>query len=204
TALGRVARERAELRTGRVPRSADELFSGAKNAEQPRRRREAFERLADLDFTARHDPASALLWHRSIFEDQPDYKPSLRYLEQHLVGEGRDEELEPIASGIAIALRGTGSPESVAHAELAARPRMRGPAGVWESTREIVEVAAAEQEPSLWALRMLQSHAHTGGAPPKPASRWREAASSPSARSQPGTTPGASGKTMRLPRSTGA
>jgi tetratricopeptide (TPR) repeat protein len=163
TALGRVARERAELRTGRVARLADELFSEAKNADNPRRRREAFERLADLDFTARHDPGSALLWHRSIFEDQPDYKPSLRYLEQHLVGEGRDEELEPIASGIAIALRGTGSPESVAHAELAARLRMRGPAGVWESTREIVEVAAAEQEPSLWALRMLQSHAHTGG-----------------------------------------
>jgi tetratricopeptide (TPR) repeat protein len=163
TALGRVARERAELRTGRVARFADELFSEAKNAEQPRRRREAFERLADLDFTARHDPASALLWHRSIFEDQPDYKPSLRYLEQHLVGEGRDEELEPIASAIAVALRGTGSPESGAHAELAARLRMRGAAGIWESTRDIVEIAAAEREPSLWALRMLQSHARTSG-----------------------------------------
>ncbi|HEY5147760.1 MAG TPA: tetratricopeptide repeat protein, partial [Polyangiaceae bacterium] len=104
-----------------------------------------------------------LLWHRSIFEDQPDYKPSLRYLEQHMVGEGRDEELEPIASAIAVALRGTGSPESGAHAELAARLRMRGAAGIWESTREIVEIAAAEREPSLWALRMLQSHARTSG-----------------------------------------
>ncbi|HEX3771425.1 MAG TPA: tetratricopeptide repeat protein, partial [Polyangiaceae bacterium] len=162
-ALGRVARERAELRTGRVSRLADELFSEAKGAEDSRRRREAFERLADLDFTARHDPGSALLWHRSIFEEQPDYKPSLRYLEQHLVSEGRDEELEPIASGIALALRGTGSAESAAHAELAARLRMRGATGVWESTRDIVGVAAAEPEPSLWALRMLQSHARAAG-----------------------------------------
>jgi tetratricopeptide (TPR) repeat protein len=161
--LSNVARERAELRTGRVARLADELFTEAKSAEDPRRRREAFERLADLDLVARRDPASALLWHRSIFEEEPAYKPSLRYLEQHLVGDGRDDELEPIASGIALALRSTGSAECTAHAELAARLRMRGAVGSWESTRDMVDVAATESEPSLWALRMLQSHSRARG-----------------------------------------
>ena len=161
--LARVARERAELRTGRVARLADDLFSEAKNTEDPRLRREAFERLADLDLLVRQDTGSALLWHRSIFEEQPEYKASLRYLEQHLIGEGRDEELEPIASAITMALRGQGSPECAAHAELAARLRLRGAAGSWDATREMVEIAASDDEPSLWALRMLQSHCRTRG-----------------------------------------
>jgi predicted Zn-dependent protease len=162
-ALAQVARERAELRTGRVARLSDELFSQAKSADDPRRRREAFERLADLDLLSRRDAGSAMLWHRSIFEDQPDHKPSLRYLEQHLVGEGRDEEIEPVVSAIAVALKGTGSGECTAHAELAARLRMRGTTGSWDSTRDMVDVAAAEIEPSLWALRMLQSHSRIRG-----------------------------------------
>jgi cellulose synthase operon protein C len=161
--LARVARERAELRTGRVARLADDLFAEAKNTEDPRLRREAFERLADLDLLVRQDTGSALLWHRSIFEEQPEYKPSLRYLEQHLIGEGRDEELEPVASAITMALRGQGSPECAAHAELAARLRLRGAAGSWDATREMVEIAASDDEPSLWALRMLQSHCRTRG-----------------------------------------
>ena len=161
--IGRVARERAELRTGRVARLADELFSEAKGVEDGRARREAFERLADLDLTVRHDPAGALLWHRSIFEVEPDYKPSLRYLEQQLINEGRDDELEPVASAIAMVLRGTQSPECGAHAELAARLRMRGAVGSWESTRELVELAAAEDKPSIWSLRMLQSHSRARG-----------------------------------------
>ncbi len=161
--IGRVARERAELRTGRVARLADELFSEAKGVEDPRARREAFERLADLDLTVRHDPAGALLWHRSIFELEPDYKPSLRYLEQHLVNEGRDEELEPVASAIAVVLRGAQSAECAGHAELAARLRMRGAVGSWEATRDLVELAAAESHPSIWSLRMLQSHSRARG-----------------------------------------
>jgi cellulose synthase operon protein C len=161
--LARVARERAELRTGRVARLADDLFSEAKNTEDPRLRREAFERLADLDLLVRQDSGSALLWHRSIFEEQPTYKPSLRYLEQHLIGEGRDEEIEPIASAITHSLRGQASPECAAHAELAARLRLRGAAGSWDATREMVEIAASDTDASLWALRMLQSHCRTRG-----------------------------------------
>ncbi|MGO9833935.1 MAG: tetratricopeptide repeat protein [Polyangiaceae bacterium] len=162
-ALGAIARERAELRTGRVARLADELLTAAKSAVDVRARREAYERLATLDATARHDPASALLWHRSILEEVPDYKPSLRHVEHHLVGEGRDDEIEPIASAIAAVLRGTGSGECTAHAELAARLRMRGATGSWEATRDLVELAAAEREPSTWALRMLQAHARDRG-----------------------------------------
>jgi len=162
-ALGAIARERAELRTGRVARLADELLSAAKNAADLRARREAYERLATLDATARHDPASALLWHRSILEELPYYKPSLRHVEHHLVGEGRDDEIEPIVSAIAAVLRGRGSGECAAHAELGARLRMRGAAGSWEATRELVELAAAERDPSTWALRMLQAHARDRG-----------------------------------------
>ena len=121
-------------------------------------RREAYERLAVLDASARQDPASALLWHRSILEEQPGYVPSLRYIEQHLVGEGRDEELEPIATSIAQALHGKSPGEASAHAELAARLRLRGAAGSWDATRELVELAAAESPPSLWSLRMLEAH----------------------------------------------
>ncbi len=161
--LGRVARERAELRAGRVARLADELLSVAKGADEPRARREAYERLAVLDASARKDPGSALLWHRTILEEQADYLPSLRHVEHHLIGEGRDEELDSISTAIANALRGTGAGECTAHAELSARLRMRGPAGRWEATRELAELAAAEGEPSLWSLRKLQAHARASG-----------------------------------------
>jgi tetratricopeptide (TPR) repeat protein len=159
--LGIVARERAELRTGRVARLADELLSAAKGVDDVRSRRESYQRLATLDATARHDPASALLWHRSILEESPDHRPSLRHVEQHLIGEGRDEELETVAASIAGVLRATGSGESTAHAELAARLRMRGAAGSWDASYDLVELAAAEREPTLWSLRMRQAHARS-------------------------------------------
>jgi len=163
SALGRIARERAELRSGNVARLADELFAFAKATEDPRERRESFERLAFLDATARHDPTSAMLWHRSILEEQPTYLPSLRHVEEHLVGEGRDEELEPVASGIANVLRGSGPGECSAHAELAARLRMRGAEGSWERTREMAELSAAEGEPTLWTLRLMEAHSRARG-----------------------------------------
>ncbi len=157
--IGRIARERAELRAGRVARLADELLSLAKGAADPRTRCEAYERLAELDARARSDPGSALLWHRAILEELPEHLPSLRHVEHHLIGEGRDDELEPIASAIARVLRGTGSGECGAHAELAARLRARGAEGTWEASREMAELAADEAEPSLWSLRMQQAHA---------------------------------------------
>jgi cellulose synthase operon protein C len=163
TSLGTVARERAELRARRVSRLADELLSAAKGATSLEARREAYERLATIDAEARRDPASAVLWHRSILEESPLHLPSLRHLEHHLVGEGREDELEPIATAIATALRGTGAGEATAHAELAARLRLRRADARWEATRDVVELAAAENDPSLWSLRMLQAHARARG-----------------------------------------
>jgi tetratricopeptide (TPR) repeat protein len=160
--LGRVARERGELRAGNVARLADELLEGAKTTDDPRSKREAYERLATLDATARQDPASALLWHRAILEEElPDPLLSLRHVEHCLVGEGRDEELEPVVSAIAKALRGTGPGEGPAHAELAAKLRMRSAEGSWESAEEMVTLAAAESEATLWALHMAQAHARS-------------------------------------------
>lgn len=161
--LGRIARERAELATANVARLADELLTAAKSTEDPNVRREAYERLAVLDAEARQDAGSALLWHRSILEEQPGYLPSLRHVEQQLVGEGRDEEMEPIASAAAHALKGVDPGEASAHAELAARLRLRGVEGSWEGTREMAELAAGETPASLWSLRMLEAHSRSRG-----------------------------------------
>jgi predicted Zn-dependent protease len=122
-----------------------------------------FERLAAVDATARQDSASAFRWHRSILDEFHHYAPSLRYIEHHLIGEGRDEELEPIATTIANVLRGSGAGECTAHAELAARLRLRRTDSKWDGTRDMVELAAAEADPPLWALRMLQAHTRARG-----------------------------------------
>ena len=161
--LGAVARERAEVGSPRVARLAEELLAAAKGAADVRDRREAYERLAVVDATVRQDPASALLWHRAILEESPGHEPSLRHVEQHLVGEGRDEELEPIAVGIADALRESLDGEGAAHAELAARLRLRSSDARWDDTREMVELAASAPEPSLWSLRMVHAHARARG-----------------------------------------
>jgi tetratricopeptide (TPR) repeat protein len=161
--LGRIARERAEYRTGRVARLADEQLSTAKTAESLTARREACERLASLDATVRRDATSALLWHRSILEEAPDHKPSLRHAEHHLIGEGRDDELEPIASGIAKALSGSGPGECTAHAELAAHLRQHAGSGGPQATLEMIKLATAEKDPSLASLRMLLAHAQWYG-----------------------------------------
>jgi hypothetical protein len=159
--LARLARERAEVGAGAAARLADELLSHARETDSPEERREAYARLADIDAVGRGDPASALLWHRSILEETPHYKPSLRYLEQALIGDGRDEELEPIATGIAYALYGAIGGEGVAHADFSARLRARGAAGSWESTREVAELATRQLAPSLSSQRLLNAHARS-------------------------------------------
>jgi tetratricopeptide (TPR) repeat protein len=159
--LARLALERAELEAGAAARLADELLEEAREAATVEERREAYERLADLDAVGRSDPASALLWHRSILEESPTYKPSLRYLEHALIGEGRDEELEPIATGVARALDGASGGEGAAHADLAARFRARGAAGSWEATFEVAEIGARQSVPSLASQRLLNAHARS-------------------------------------------
>ena len=159
--LARLALERAEIESGAAARLADSLLALARSTEDRRERREAYERLADLDATGRDDLASALLWHRTILEDDPLHLPSLRNVEHALLTDGRVDELEPVAASIARALASAGdtSAEAGAHAQLSARLRMRGAAGEWEPTRAMAELAASLPEPSLWSLRAVCAHA---------------------------------------------
>jgi tetratricopeptide (TPR) repeat protein len=157
--LVRLARERAEVEGGETAGLIDQILGEAKNTKDPVLQREAYERLADIDRVGRNDPASALLWHNSILEEGGAHLPSLRYLEHALVGDGRDDELEPIVTSIAQTLPGGDGGERVAHADLAARLRSRGPEGDWESTLEVAELAARDPAPSLTSLRLLLAHA---------------------------------------------
>ncbi|WP_394849436.1 hypothetical protein LZC95_18560 [Pendulispora brunnea] len=157
--LERVVLERAELASGHVARLAEELLTTARQTEDVVVRREAYERLADLDAKARHDAASALLWHRTILEETLDHKPSLRHVEHALLSEARDDELEPVATLIARVLAGTAGGEAAAHAGLAARLRMRR--GDWGTTYDLAALGKAESDPPIWALRLYNAHART-------------------------------------------
>jgi tetratricopeptide (TPR) repeat protein len=163
--IARIARERAELGAGEFARLADQLLTSVKGgAGDAIAQREAYERLAVLDATVRQDAASALLWHRSILEEHPDHRPSLRYVEHYFIGEGRDDELESVTTAIARSLRGTGSGECTSHAELAAR--LRGRTASVESplfARDMLEIAFSEGEPSLWAARGVAAQARADG-----------------------------------------
>lgn len=147
--------ERCELAGGGSCVVTDALMEQARSEEATvRDRREARERLADIDESGRGDLASALLWHRAILEETPGHLPSLRRLEHAYVGEGRDEDLEPIASELTKLLAG---PEVDAHAMLASRIRLRDLP--WTQTRDLAQRAAAQPNPSLWALRAQLCHA---------------------------------------------
>jgi cellulose synthase operon protein C len=147
-------RDRVDFFGSGASRLAEDLMNAARNAEDPVAERAAFERLAYLDEVGRGDVASGLLWHRSILEKSPGWLPSLRKLEHALMTEGREEELEPIFAEIATATAGA---EAVAHAQVSARLGARN-AG-WDTTRALVESAAAGTEPTVWALRQLVAHA---------------------------------------------
>jgi len=163
--LARIARERAELGAGQFARLADQLLTLVKGgARDAISQREAYERLAVLDATVRQDAASALLWHRSILEEHPEHLPSLRYVEQYFIGEGRVDELESVATAIARSLRGTGAGECTAHAEWAAQLRGRLTSAPRVGVaRDMLEIAFSEGEPSLWAVRAMAAQARTEG-----------------------------------------
>ncbi|MBI5538391.1 MAG: hypothetical protein HY898_37050 [Deltaproteobacteria bacterium] len=152
--LAALCAERAEFAGAPSTLAADALMEQARSeTNQIRDRREARERLAELDEFGRNDPASAMLWHRAIIEESPQHLPSLRRLEHAYIGEGREEDFEPIASELAKVLQG---PEADAHSMVAARIRLRESA--WTSTRELVDIAFAQSRPSLWSLRESLAH----------------------------------------------
>ncbi|MFO0736221.1 MAG: hypothetical protein U0270_10085 [Labilithrix sp.] len=161
-------RERAEEATGDTTRQTEELMEVTKTSDRADAKREAFERLADLDAFAKKDPAAAMLWHRAILEDEPRHLPSLRWVEHTLITEGRDDELSPIFESIAIALDGTAGGEVTGHAQHSARLRARegatqpivyGEPTAWERTEDMARLAASQPEASLWSLRQLNAHA---------------------------------------------
>lgn len=158
TGLSRLVAERAEIETGATDRQTRDLVSLANETELEDVRRETYERLADLDVHGRKDSSGALAWHRKILEAHPRHKPSLRFAEHKLVGDGIDGELERVFEQIALSLDGTAGGEVTGHAQLAARLKTRTQGG-WEPTGDMARLAATQAEPSLWALRALNAHA---------------------------------------------
>ncbi|MCC6648642.1 MAG: hypothetical protein IT374_24130 [Polyangiaceae bacterium] len=157
--LAALVRDRLDTLGTGAARLAEELMATARAAESPEAEREAYERLAYLDEVGRGDVASALLWHRSILERDPGALVSLRRLEHALVGEGREEELEPILTAIARAIDGA---EALAHARVAHRLRQRDPSA--GPSTELLEVAGRVDPGATWALRQRVTAA-TGDAP---------------------------------------
>ena len=157
TGLSRPAAERAEIALGATERQTSDLMALARETEIPDVRRETYARLAELDGVGKNDSA-ALMWHKTILEEAPRHKPSLRHVEHALIGQGRDGELDRVFEQIALALDGTPGGEVTGHAQLAARLVSRG-AGGWEKTADMARLAATQKEPSLWSLRALNAHA---------------------------------------------
>ena len=158
TGLSRAAAERAEIALGATERQTSDLMALARETEIADVRREAYARLAELDGIGKNDAAAALMWHKTILEDSPRHKPSLRHVEHALVGQGRDGELDRVFEQIALALDGSPGGEVTGHAQLAARLMSRAPGG-WEKTADMARLAASQKEPSLWSLRALNAHA---------------------------------------------
>ncbi len=141
-------------------RLAEELLESAKKAPDPESQRELYETLADLDLFSRGDTASAIMWQQAILETTPEHLPSLRRLEHMLISVGREDDYEPVASLLTRVL-----PEDSrdAHAEVAARIRLRRPGAEWDSIGDLVESTTTRDNPSLWATRMLDALARAKG-----------------------------------------
>jgi lipopolysaccharide biosynthesis regulator YciM len=152
--LSRLLQDRCDAAGPGAARLAEGLIATAKEPPSEAAEREAYERLADLEEHGRRDLGAALQWHQALLERFPGWLPSLRYLEHRYTSEGREEELEAVHVALATVLRG---PEASAHAQLAARLRMRH--SPWESTRDLVELALRQEHPTIWALRQAQAHA---------------------------------------------
>ncbi|WP_437590787.1 hypothetical protein [Sorangium sp. So ce1000] len=154
TALAPIALYRAAVAGHGTGELVDALIPRAREAADAAERLDIYERLAELDEHGRKDAGSALLWRRSILEETPHHLPTLRRVASYLIGEGRDEELEPIALEIARVLDG---PEAIAHALLSARLRLR--VLPWEEALEPVQIAYRNEPRGIWALRQMAAHA---------------------------------------------
>lgn len=135
----------------------DALLPQAREAATPEERLELYERLAELDERGRSDMSSALLFRRTILEENPQHMRTLRRVVSALMAQGREEELEPFALELAKILEG---PEAHAYAALSNRLRTRMK---WEDGFDAVKVAFTQEPRSTWALRQMAAHArHLG------------------------------------------
>ncbi|MEZ4300208.1 MAG: hypothetical protein R3B70_35000 [Polyangiaceae bacterium] len=156
--LAAIIAYRAALAGHGTTELVDAMLPQAQASTDPVERLEIHERLAELDERGRDDAASALLWRRTILEQNPSHLPTLRRVASDLIAAGRHDELEPIAFETARTLT---AGESVAHAMLSARLRLA--AGTWESTRDPVDIAYAHEPRGPWALRQMAAHARAKG-----------------------------------------
>ncbi len=158
-AIAAVVAERTTGASSGAARLAETLLARAKQEEDPIAQRELYEQLAAID-AGRGDQASARLWHSAILESHPSYLPSLAYLESALLAEGRIDDLGPTALTLAKELP---EPESSAHAVLAARIAVN--AGELADAAPAIAIAAAQPQPTLWALRGAAAMATLGSNP---------------------------------------
>jgi tetratricopeptide (TPR) repeat protein len=128
-------------------RLSETLLERARASTDPVEQRELYQRLNYLD-DLRGDRSSALLWQSAILEIDPEDLGALRALEHVYIGDGRVEELEPIATAAAKILDRN---EAIAHAILAVRLKTRQKKH--DEVKELVDRAAAFDPPSIWALR---------------------------------------------------
>ncbi len=133
---------------------SERLFEQARQESDAVAQRELYDVLSRID-EARGESSSALLWQSAILERSENHLPSLRKLEHAYISQGRDDELESVASRLATILD---AGESDAHVSLALQLRARR--GEWASGKELAEIAAQRETPSLWALRALSVQAH--------------------------------------------
>jgi tetratricopeptide (TPR) repeat protein len=147
-------RHRVQARGDGAARLAEEFLELAKRAEDAESQREVYEALADLDLFSRGDTASAIMWHQAILEGSPDHLPSLRRLEHMLISVGREDDYEYIASQLT---RSLPADSRDAHAEVAARLRLRRPGAEWVSVADLIDAAGERDNPSLWITRMMDA-----------------------------------------------
>ncbi len=154
--------ERTELAAGLLEDRTNELLTVVRESAGSEARRAAYEQLAERAARSPQGPAEALAWHARILDESPHHKASLRHVESALIGHGGDAELARVFEQIAVALDGSPDGEITAHAELAARLKVRS-GDRWESTFDLVRLAASRPEPSLWALRAENARARAQG-----------------------------------------
>ncbi len=158
--LARALLEQTEITSGDIGRLTEQLLDEARSASDVRGRREAYERLADIEHLQLHQQGGTRdAWFKAILDREPLHMPALRALEHFYLGQGSDAELEPIAEKIAYALGGKPGGECAAHAQLAARLKLRGGMVDFEGMRPLVELAAQQPEPPLWSVRAKNAHA---------------------------------------------